>query len=70
MRSLRTEDQSGRLIAQINPDRDMIGGLFPGPDVLVDAGGRKPVCGFGRKQNVIDANAIVLPPGAGLKIPE
>ena len=38
--------------------------------MLVDAGGDQPVGGLGREQQVIDANAVVLLPGAGLIVPE
>ena len=38
--------------------------------MLVDAGGGEPVGGLRREQHVVDADAPVLLPGAGLIIPE
>ena len=32
-----------RLVAKLDPDRDMVGRLFPGPDMLVYPDGLKPV---------------------------
>src|ERR1043166_3837167 len=59
-----------RLDIQVDPDRHVIGGALPGAHVLVDAGGEEPVGRLRRHQHVVDADAVVLLPGAGLIIPE
>ena len=38
--------------------------------MLVDAGGDEPVGGLRRQQQMVDADAVVLLPGAGLIVPE
>ena len=38
--------------------------------MLVDAGADQPVGGLRRQQHVVDADAVVLLPGAGLIVPE
>ena len=57
-------------IIQIDPHRHVVGRLFPGPHVAIDADAGEPVGGGRRQQHVIDADAVVLLPGAGLIIPE
>ena len=37
---------------------------------MLDAAGREPVCGLWRQQQVINPNAVVFLPGAGLIVPE
>ena len=61
---------SGRLDRQIDPDRHVVGRLLPGAHVLVDARRGEPVGGLRRQQQVVDADAPVLLPGAGLIVPE
>ena len=48
----------------------MVGGLLPAAGVLVDAGGDEPVGRLRRGQDVVDADAVVLLPGARLIVPE
>src|SRR5262249_60833623 len=38
--------------------------------VLVDSGGDEPIGGLRRQQQMIDADAVVLLPSAGLVVPE
>src|SRR5690606_9416853 len=45
-------------------------GLRPGARTLVDAGRDEPVGGARREQVMIDADAVVLLPGASLIVPE
>ena len=45
----------------------MIRRLVAAADMLVDAAAPETVGRLGRQQNVIDANAVILLPGAGLK---
>ena len=59
-----------RLQIELDPDRNMVGWLFPGAHMLVDAGGGQAVGGLRREQQMIDADAVVLLPGAGLVVPE
>ena len=55
---------------QLDPYRHVVGRLLPGAHVLVDAGGDEPVGRLRREQQVVDADAVVLLPGAGLIVPE
>src|SRR5882757_2968900 len=48
----------------------MVRRLLPAAHVLVDAGVDEPVSRLWREQDVVDADAIVLLPGAGLIVPE
>ena len=48
----------------------MIGRLLPTAGEAVDAGGREAVGGLRREHLKVDANAVVLLPGAGLVVPE
>src|SRR5262249_17066677 len=61
---------SARLDREVRPYRHVVGWLFPGTHVTVDAGSRQPICRLRRQQQVIDADAVVLLPSAGLIIPE
>ena len=54
----------------VGVNRHVVGRLLPGPHMLVDAGAGEPVGGLRRQQQVIDADAVVLLPGAGLIVPE
>ncbi len=47
-----------------------VGRFLPAADMLVDAAGDKLVGRFRRQQQVVDADAVVLLPGAGLIVPE
>ena len=60
----------GRLQIQVDPDRNMVGRLFPGPDIAVDPDPEEAVAGLRRQQQVIDANPVVFLPRAGLIVPE
>ena len=55
---------------QLDPDGHVVGWLFPAAGEFVDAGRSKPIGCLGRSQDVVDADAVVLLPGAGLIIPE
>ena len=59
-----------RLQIEIDPHRDVVRRLLPGADVLVDADAGQPVGGLRRQQQMVDADAVVLLPGAGLIVPE
>ena len=63
MRRLQVTD------VELAPDRDMVGRLGLAALVLVDADGREAVGGLRREQQMVDAQAVVLLPGAGLVIP-
>src|SRR5688500_236538 len=54
----------------LDPDRHVVRGFFPGAHMAVDTGLVEPVGGFGREHDVIDADAVVPLPGAGLVVPE
>src|SRR5262245_5880960 len=54
----------------LDPDRHMVGRLLPSARKAIDACGGDSVGGLRREQKVIDADAIVLLPGAGLIVPE
>ena len=62
--------RSRRLEIEIGPNRHVIGRLLPGAHIAVDADIDQPVAGLRRHQQMIDAQAPVLLPGAGLIIPE
>src|SRR5271166_1572934 len=55
---------------KIDPDRNVVGRLFPAAHVLVDAARDEPVGGLWREQHMVDANSVVLLPGTGLIVPE
>src|SRR5260370_330394 len=55
---------------EIDPDRNVVGRLLPVAHMLIDAGRGEPVGGLRRKQEMVDANSIILLPGAGLIVPE
>src|SRR5437588_38834 len=55
---------------EIDPHRHVVGGALPGAHVLVDTGGEEAVGRLGRHQHVVDADAVVLLPGARLIVPE
>src|SRR5438105_699794 len=48
----------------------MVGRLFPGAHVFVDGRAGELIGGWRREQDVVDADAVVLLPGAGLVVPE
>ena len=52
------------------PDRHVIGRLFAFANIAVYVAGAEPVGGLGRKQDMVDADALVLAPGPGLVVPE
>ena len=60
----------GRLQIEIDPDRHVVRRLLPGPHIAVDPDIDQPVAGLRRQQQVVDADAVVLLPGAGLIVPE
>src|ERR1700733_5813606 len=74
--------RSNKLDRSINPPRDvalcrqfdayrrMIGGLIAAAHFLVDRHGLQSVCGLRRQEKMVDADAVVLLPGARLIIPE
>src|SRR5258705_3217596 len=55
---------------QIAPDRDMVRWLLLAARALVDAAIGEPVDGLRRQGQVVDAQTVVLLPGAGLVMPE
>src|SRR5262249_15470726 len=55
---------------EIGPDRNVIRRLLPAAHVLVDADGDQPIGRLRRQQQMIDADAVVLLPGAGLVVPK
>ena len=57
-------------VRQIDPDRNVVRRFLPIAHMLVDAARDQPVGGARRQQQVIDADAVILLPGAGLIIPE
>src|SRR5262249_31406063 len=59
-----------RSYGEVDIDRNVIGGFLPGSDMLVDADVREPVRRLRREQQMVDADAVVLLPGARLIIPE
>src|SRR5258708_4107649 len=59
-----------RLTIEIRPHRDMARGLFPAAHITVDPDIDQPVAGLRRHQQMIDAQAVVFLPGAGLIIPK
>ena len=61
---------TARSIVQIDLDRHVVGRLVPAAHMLVDAGIDEAVGRLRRQQQVVDADAVVLLPGAGLIIPE
>src|SRR3546814_7788626 len=48
----------------------VVGWLLAAARGSIDAARRQPVGGLGRQQQVVDPQAVVLRPGAGLIIPE
>ena len=61
---------SGRLDIQIDIDRHVVRGPLPGADMLVDASGGEPIGRLRRQQQMVDPDAPVLLPGAGLVVPK
>src|SRR5215475_4693140 len=57
-------------VLEYNPDGDVVGRLFPATGELVDAGRNQPIGGLRRKQDVIDADAMILLPCPRLVVPE
>src|SRR6266545_8048974 len=55
---------------QLAPHRNVVGRVGPAAFGLVDAGGGEPIGGLRREQEVVDAQAPVLRPAAGLVVPE
>src|SRR5579871_3058947 len=58
------------LYGELDHDRHVIGRLVEGPGALVDGRRGEPVGGERRQEHVVDADAVVLLPGAGLIVPE
>ena len=61
---------SAGLDIQIDPDRHVVGRLLPGRGRACRCRRGQPVGGLRRQQQVVDADAVVLLPGAGLIVPE
>src|SRR5262249_13859400 len=55
---------------QIGPHRHVVGWFFPAAHVLVDARGDEPIGRLRRKEQVVDANPVILLPRARLVIPK
>src|SRR5215831_210818 len=55
---------------QVDVDRHVIGWLVPAADMAVDARIDQAVGGLRRQQQMIDADAVILCPCAGLVIPK
>ena len=55
---------------EVDGHRNVVRRLFPGTHVLFDRRRGKTIRGLGRQQQVVDADAVVLLPGAGLIVPE
>ena len=66
----RLSSKGGGPTGRANDDRDVVGRLVVGARALVDRGDFEAVGGGRREQQVIDADAVVLLPGAGLVVPE
>src|SRR5262245_12101062 len=58
-----------RLNLQLAPHGGVIGGLVQPAWALVDIRGGEAVGGLGREQEMVDAQALVLLPAAGLIVP-
>src|SRR6185503_6683701 len=63
-----TEAGSGS--CQFHPNGHVVGRLLPAAGELVDAGSVEAVGRLRRHQDMVDADAMVLLPGAGLVVPE
>ena len=59
-----------RRSAEFDDHRDVIGGLLLGAFFPVRIGGDQPLRQRGRQQGMVDAQAQVALPGAGLVVPE
>ena len=55
---------------EIDDHRHVVGRLFPSTDMPIDGRADEPVGGLRRQQDMVDADAVVLLPGAGLIVPE
>ena len=55
---------------QLRHHRHMVGGLVPAADVAMDRHARQAIGRLRREQQMVDADAVVTPPGAGLVVPE
>ena len=60
----------GHFQIKINPDRDVVGRLLPAAHIAIDADIDEPVAGLRRKQQVVNPQAPILLPAAGLIVPE
>src|SRR5215831_12459368 len=58
------------LDVQLDKDRHVIRGLLPAARRGIDLARLQPICRLRREQQVVDAQALVLLPGAGLIVPE
>ena len=63
-------DFFGSAEGQIGVNGNVVGRLFPGPDMPVDAGGHKGVGCLRGEQDMVDPDPPILLPGAGLIVPE
>src|SRR5690606_32661408 len=61
---------SGGQQRELDRDRNVVRGLLPCAHMLLDRCASKAVGGFRRQQQVVNADAVVLLPGAGLVVPE
>src|SRR5690606_1984646 len=55
---------------EVDADGDVVGRLFAGAHFLVDRDAAQAVGGLRREEQVVDADAVVALPGAGLVVPE
>src|SRR5580692_10400233 len=65
--SSRVRERSRR---QVDPHGCMVGGLVAGSHLLVDRDRLQLVGGLRRQEQMVDADAVVLLPGASLIIPK
>ena len=65
-----TERAAGPFSAEVDAHRHVVGRLVEVPQLLVDRDRAQAVGRPGREQQVVDAQALVALPGAGLIVPE
>src|SRR4029077_10978723 len=67
---VRAYRRSPWLDRKVSHHRNVIRGFFPAAHVPVDVDLDQPIGRLWGQQNVVDADAVVLRPGAGLIVPE